>query len=105
DLWCIASAGSRQAAVDGAFVDAFLAAVNDRKPTSSIQPYIAPEALVSSINERLAVEGYQQESACLMVFDGSGIPPFFPDPRYVSPYRGIDVEMRHRERRQDLPRY
>jgi len=102
ELWAIASAGSRQEAEDGAFVDALLAAVEDERLAGPRQPYLVLAALVDAVNQRLAAGGHRQ-AAHMLASSVADVGPFVPNPRYDPAFlRDIDLEAQYRLLRQDF---
>ena len=82
DLWAVSSAGPEEQAYDGAFIDAFLRALDDKIPPPQ-QPYLALESLAESVNRQLAA--VQPGQHVFFHWQAPVEPPlFFPNPRYLA---------------------
>jgi hypothetical protein len=101
-LWFVASARPKDEAEDGVFVEALIRAMATAK-AGERQAYLHLSDLVNMVNSDLAVSGRFQR-ARYNVGNASGLPPFFPNPRYRAdlPPEGIDLEVQQHMRREDV---
>ncbi|MFF0162352.1 caspase family protein [Streptomyces sp. NPDC005263] len=91
-LWYIAATRPKEEAVQHAFAQALAQAVADPRNGRVHQPYLDPNALVGSVNERLSLDGRSQRARGSMG-DSSGISPLLPNPRHRPAIpAGIDIE-------------
>ena len=80
-MWVLAAAGPREEAAQGAFVDAFGAAIDDLSAsTGQTQEFLDVEQVIHRVNAHLAHSS--QEAKGLPAGLISGLPPFWPNPGY-----------------------
>jgi len=93
-VWLLASASSVEYAQQGRFAAALRRALLD-PPAGASQRLLGLEAVVEQINEALT-DGEQRARYFPPGGESTGLPPFFPNPKYVPQVAGLTVaEQQH----------
>jgi WD40 repeat protein len=99
-LWWMAAARPRDEAEENAFADSIAQAVRHAPPCQR-QRFLDPAGLITAVNAEMS-RCLRSQRARYGATDASGMPPFFPNPRFRShlPPEGTDLETQRRSAHQ-----